>query len=193
MKKNYLIYGASRSGKSTLAKCICLNSNLSYISMDKMVSALSRTFPELNINHHTRSLETLINFEKFLFSYLKSITRYTNKKNNILYVVEGSYTDLENFISQEFCKNFEIIVLVQEGISKKNLFDNIRKFDTLEDWTSGLSDNELLNYCENILNESARIQKICKKHEIAYYNTAFNRDEVINKIKHEIIKNIEKA
>jgi len=49
--KNIIIVGASRSGKSTVAKEIAKMHNMSYIPFDSIISTIENLFPEVGIMH----------------------------------------------------------------------------------------------------------------------------------------------
>ena len=184
--KNIILYGSSRSGKSTLAKLICKELNYSYVSIDKLVTAFEQAFPDLQINHKDRTGKSVENLEPFLFAYLRSLSHFSKTQDNICYVIEGSYINIEKLLTQHFFKRYKLLVLLHDDIDKQELFKNIRKHDCDIDWTYELTDEELDVYCQNILNNSNNIKEICKKNNITYYDTSKNREEIFKKILKEI-------
>ena len=68
MKKNILIIGAARCGKTTLARKLNKEYGYSVISIDDIVSGLS-SYPELNIHHDGDDNLTTKNLGPFLEKY----------------------------------------------------------------------------------------------------------------------------
>ena len=68
--KNIIIAGASRSGKSTLARKI--NEELGYfvISIDKLVATFQEAYPQLNIKLNWNREKTTDNIAPFLGHFL---------------------------------------------------------------------------------------------------------------------------
>lgn len=186
MKNNIVIFGSSRSGKTTLAKKITKEFNFCYISIDRIVTGFQYGMPELNINHEDRSGKTVKLLSPFLLNYIKSLDSSSLKKDDIFYVIEGAYIDINEYIDFFTKRNILLIVLLQTKLKRQDLFNNIRKYDKDSEWTSKMTDDELLNYCDNLVEFNKNIQKYCIKNNINYYDTSFNRDKVMEKIINKI-------
>ena len=109
MKRNIVIFGSSRSGKTTLAKRLSKELNYSYLSMDRIVTGFQFGMPELNINHDDRSGNVVKILSPFLLNFIKSLDSNSLKKDDIYYVIEGAYLDIEEFI--EFFKKRNILLI----------------------------------------------------------------------------------
>ena len=116
--------------------------------------------------------------------YIKSLNRINQKTRMFYYIIEGSYFSIETL--KKYKDDFVLIVLINNYKSPKEFYNNIKKNDTVSDWTSNLSDEELMNYCEILYKSEQDIKKICKELNIKYYVTGNNRIEVID----ELIKDI---
>ncbi len=184
IKKNILIYGSSRSGKTTLANIIKDNMRYSVISTDNIVSGFERGLPMLNISHSNRDGESVKNLTKFMNEYIKSLNRINQKTRMFYYVIEGSYLSEETLM--KYKDDFVVIVLINNYKSPQEFYKNIKKYDTISDWTSNLSDEELKEYCKNLYESEQNVKRICKRSNIKYYVTGNNRLKVID----DLVKNI---
>jgi hypothetical protein len=105
------------------------------------------------------------------------------------YVIEGSYLSEETIL--KYKDDFTVIVLINDYKSPKEFFDNIKKYDSKSDWTSNLSDNELMDYCVNLYESEKNVKRFCKDNNIKYYVTGNNRvktiDDIVQNIK-EMVK-----
>ena len=189
IRKNIIIYGCSRSGKSTLARKISHKFNYNMISLDSIITAFQFGMPELNINHNRRNSQLLDEVSGFITSYIRSLNHITKRTIDINYVIEGCYLDMDRFLAQFNKDKFIIIILGYDG-TPQQLYNDIRTNDTENDWTNSLSNSELLDYCELVINNSKQIKKYCKKNNLDYYDMSGDRTEKIFKIIDEIrIKN----
>ena len=104
MKKNILVIGAPRSGKTSLARKIAKTLGYSVISLDDIVSGLS-AYKDLNIAHDSDDYEVSKKFSKFLKIYLKELAEGSNFYSDIKYVIEGTYIlefDIK-ILGRKFC------------------------------------------------------------------------------------------
>lgn len=186
MKRNIIIFGSSRSGKTTLAKKIAKEFNVSYIAVDRIVTGFQYGMPELGINHLDRTGKAAESLSPFLLNFIKSLDSNSLKKDDIFYVFEGAYFNIEQCFKFFKKRNILIIILLQTKLNEYEIFNNIRKYDCKSEWTSEMSDIDLVNYCKNIVNFNKYIKSICEHQNFKYYDTSFNRNEIIDKIIDEI-------
>lgn len=187
MRNNILIFGSSRSGKTMLARKINKRFNYNIIMTDCIVSAFEKGIPNLNINHSNMDRKTLLTLKPFLDSYIKSLNNYNNKQRDINFVIEGSYLDLESYKDYgKYCR----VVLVQSLPTYMDYYNQLKKYDKDYDWTAQISEDELIEYCKNLKKDNDRIIKFCKENNIRYYDTAFNRETILDTIVNELSDNI---
>ena len=133
MYKNILIIGASRSGKTTLAKKIAKEKGYSLISIDDIVSGLE-VYPELQIHHNGDAFDTAKRLVPFLIKYLTELSIGTIFYGGIKSVIEGTHIDFEQLMpflqSDKYKEKYEIIGLTYNDITEQQLYDYIKTYDT---------------------------------------------------------------
>ena len=193
LKPNIIIIGSSRSGKTTLANKISKKYKYNIISIDSIVSGFQKGMPQLNISHDDRSGESANKVTPFIIEYIKSLTSYVQRIKNINYVIEGCYISLDaikEFINDEFI----VIVLTQGLLSSKDFYDEMKEHDNSWDWTYNLSDKELHDYSNNLVENNKYIIDYCKSNNIKYLDISIDRNKKLKneiKIKEKIV-NIDK-
>lgn len=186
MKRNLIIFGSSRSGKTTLAKKIAKEFNFNYIAVDRIVTGFQYGMPELGISHEDRTGKTVELLSPFLLNFIKSLDSSNLKQDDIFYVFEGAYFNIEECFQFFRKRNILIIILLQTELNEYELFNNIRKYDCESEWTAKMSDVDLIDYCKNVVEFNKYIKNICEQHNFKYYDTSFNRDVIIDKVIDEI-------
>lgn len=173
--KNIIILGAARAGKTTLAQMIHKKYNYSIISIDSFVSALHDNFPSLGIAH-SNTEEKFKLLPPFVFSYMKKITNeYPNEK----FILEGWHV-YPNEISKLFYnKDVKIICLGYTKISCEEFFRMIRKSEKENSYTKKMTDEKIKELISNHIEYSKILKKQCEKNNIKFYDTSFERDNVL--------------
>lgn len=185
MNKNILIIGPARSGKTTLARKIAKEHNYNLISLDDIICGFEG-MPECNIKHDGNENLVAKNFSKFLRKYLTELSEGPNFYNGCKFVIEGTHIDFEEvipFIKSEKLKNkYEIIGLTYNSIIEEELYNNIKKYDTEDDWTYWCSEEELRDNVKYFIKRNKFFNEKFKRYNITSYDTSVNRDEVLNDI-----------
>lgn len=184
--KNIVILGASRAGKSTLAKMINkIYPEYHIISGDSIRHAFQNELPQNKINQFGGD-GMVEDYSRFCASYFKNqIARNIDCFNYIFDSCDVSVTNALKYFSGE---NIFIIFLGYGKLSKYEVLDNYRKYEKVNDWTFSRSDAELLEHAENWINNSKIFEEECKKYNVMYVDTLVDREKVLNNILKLIIK-----
>lgn len=185
MYKNILIMGAGRSGKTTLSKMIHETYGYSIISIDDIVNALA-AFPELNISWDGDHKKIAEQMSCFLSKYLTELSEGTKFYDGCKTVIEGTDIDFEHLLPTIDTSKYVLIGLTYNNVSKKDLFQNIRTYDTEDDWTYYVSDEQLAEFCELFLERNRFFNEKFKEYHILTYDTSINREDVLSEILHTL-------
>ncbi len=185
MNKNILIIGAARSGKTTLAKMIAKELGYSLISIDDIVSGLS-AYPELQIHHDGDANDTAKRLGPFLIKYLTELSEGTIFYGGIKYVIEGTHIDFEQIIpflqSDKYKDKYELIGLTFNEITEQQLYDNIKKYDTEDDWTYWCNEEELKGNVRYFINRNKYFNDKFKEYNIKTYDTSYDRENTLKQV-----------
>ena len=175
--KNIAIFGSSRSGKSTLSKMICKKYPQYHIIIgDDIRYAFQVVLPNNQISNKGGNgmKDDFPNFLACLF--YKSIKR---NKGIFNYIVDTCNMTPEK--AKELFNRDDTIILFL-GTPKQTIkqhFDEVRKYETNKDWTYDRTDEEIIEHSRHSIEKSIEQEKECKKLNIWYVDTSFNRDEVL--------------
>ncbi len=182
--KNIIIVGPSRVGKSTLASILCQKYNLSYISGDSIRNAFINIYPELGY-----TVKNTIERKAFC-EFINSIINENNihLKKNVHYVIDSADISISN--AKEIFKNSLIIAIGCKNISKEDLKNKILKYDTKLDWTYKYSEENILSFSKETIDNSIKLYNECILNDIVYFDTSIDRYETYNEIYKYIESNI---
>lgn len=185
MEKNILIIGAARCGKTTLAKKLNKKYGYSIISIDDIVGGLESK-PELNIHHDGDDVMTSKNLAPFLEKYFEELSEGPNFYDGVKYVIEGTHIDFDRLIpllqSDKYKDKYEIIGLTMNNVTPEELYNNMKKHDTEDDWTYWVKDEDLIGDARYFIERNKLFSEQFKKYNIKTYDTSHNREEVFDQI-----------
>ncbi len=181
MYKNILIIGPGRAGKTTLSKMIHEKYGYSIISIDDIVTALA-AFPKLNISWDGDHGKIAEQMSCFLSKYLTELSEGTKFYDGCKTVIEGTDIDFEKLLPTIDTSKYVLIGLTYNHQSKEDLFQNIRQYDTEDDWTYYVSDEQLNEFCEQFMERNRFFNENFEKYHILTYDTSINREEVLSEI-----------
>lgn len=181
-RKDIIIIGRPRAGKSTLADRLINRYGYQIIRLDALRNAFRDIFPELGIAPNTAiNNEKWYQFLKKYYERLKYCSRHQHK-----FIIEGCEMHVEKCIELFGDKDNLIYVLGQINISPKDMADNIVKYDTKDDWTRRYTYKDLLEYCEDSISKAKELKKECIQYGIPFFDTAKDREKTLNEIEKDI-------
>lgn len=159
--KHLIIAGVPRSGKSTLARRVARVLGWQHLSMDAVIAGFERCFPEtgidtgISVNKDKSSMEILHIISGKIGPFLRAMT--DPEVCDVLYLLTGDVTP------EERCR-------IQ------------KEFDTPEDYTYGLNDEERLEGAHYLVEQSRLMREQCERLGLPYYETARDRERVLDSI-----------
>jgi hypothetical protein len=204
--KNIIIAGPSRAGKTTLAKKINEELNCFVINLDMLMTVFGRAYPQLDVRIAWDYDKATANVAPFLGHYLGTLTANQNYEDNLnlrkhdlkgnRFVLEGGHFDFDKISSvlklygiEKLSDSFILIGLVQNNKIVDELFSDLKKYDTEEDWTYDFDDDGLKNLCEIFVTDNRKAYDAFIKHGFTIYDTSIDRERVFDKIIEDIKSN----
>ena len=201
--KNIIIAGSSRAGKSTLARKINEELNYFVISVDKLVATFQGAYPQLNIKLNWNRRKTTDNLAPFLGHFLGAFSSSHGVAYELIlqahavkgnrFVLEGGHFNFEKILPilkmygiEELKDKFILIGLVQNKKTADEFFNDLRKYDTEDDWTYGFDDDELREISEDAISSSRSMTDYLVKYGFTIYDTSTEREQVFDKIVEDI-------
>lgn len=191
MKKNIIIWGTSRSGKSTLALYLSKKFSYSIIDLDSIIGSFYKVYPQLGINHNDVKDKVVKNLSPFLWTYLLTLNAKENRLKKLNYIFEGSYFDINDILDTVKNNRIKVVIVLTLYDNYEKYFQEIRDHDNEYDWTYNLPDSVLLNHCKNLYIENWQIKTFCEMNKIKYYDMSFDRKKIFKKIYKDLKKNME--
>ena len=187
--KNILILGPARVGKSTLAKKIHDEFGHSILCSDSLIDAFDASFPQLEIGSGFPSVSG--NFAPFIARYLCVLARKSNMPNGDKFVAALTHFSFDTVFAkiEEILNLHEAFTLIGLTYSHKSWEDirrDVKQYDTKDDWTHQLSDEELDDFCKGSVGHNRYFAEKFSEYGFLVYDVSAERDKVFARIVREI-------
>lgn len=183
MKKHIIIAGVPRAGKSTVSKMIAHKYGYQHISMDSVLAGIEKTFPETGIDTDA-AVEPCANVEyisskmaPFLRAMMDSGEYDECDYGMVIDIYQLLPRDYIRYIDSEIC---DIYYFITSDVTAEERFRILKQYDTPKDYTYFHSDEENYKDCVDIVDISKMIREQCVACDLPYYETACNRDAMLN-------------
>ncbi len=166
----YIISGASRSGKTIIAKRLANRKGIPYLSLDWIMMGFTNGIPEYGIHDKLFPDDIAKRLWGFLKAMLESMIGVETDC-----VVEGEAVLPELIIEllQEYPEYIRICFLGYTDVNMDNKLKEIRNFSNEKnDWLRDESDTYIKDHIENMMAHSRMIKVSCKKHNLKYFDTS---------------------
>ena len=185
-RKHIIIAGVPTAGKTTLCSYLAQSLKYQHLTMDAIVKGLEVAFPETGVKH-TDCWE-FIPTSKQLIAFIKKISS-TSNYDKLPYRLAF---DMYHITPQEYAENInkeccDIYFLGYPNISLEEKYQQIRKYDTIYDWTCQREENVLKKHIKDYIEISKWFQKECEKYELPFVDVSENREERLKELARKII------
>ncbi len=201
--KNIIIAGPSRAGKTALARKLNEELNVFVISIDKLVAVFQGAYPQLNVKLNWNRKQTTDNIAPFLghflgaFSSSQGVVHEVSLRAHAVasnrFVLEGGYLNFERIVPilkmygiDDLKDHFVLIGLVQNKKTADEFFTDFRRFDTQDDWTYHLDDQNLREVSQEAISFSRSMTDHLVKYGFTIYDTSRAREQVFDQIAADI-------
>ena len=190
MKNNIIIAGVPRAGKSTVSHLLSKQYGYQHISMDAIIAGFEKCFPETGVNTYQglSSLETLRvisgKMAPFVRAMLDSAEYDELEPGMVLDMYQLLPEDYDRYIRGANCG---IVYFITSDVTPEERFRIQKKYDTEKDYTFYRSDEELMEGAVYIVEQSILMKEQCEKLGLPYYETAHDRNRVIQRFLHDFI------
>ncbi len=182
MKKHFIVAGVPRAGKSTVSALIAKRFGYQHISMDSIIAGFEECFPDTGVNTYQglSSLETLQVISKKMAPFLRAMMDSGEYDEQDYGMVIDMYQllpeDYVNFIDSQKCG---IAYFLTGDVTPEERFRIQKQYDTPKDYSYTLSDEERLEGCQYMVEQSLLMKEQCQKYNLPFFETAHNRPQVL--------------
>lgn len=183
MKKHIIIAGVPRSGKSTISQQISKIYGYQHICMDSIIAGFERTFPELGIDTEANvsPYDNLQTISRKIAPFIRAMID-SGEYNELDY---GMVIDVYQLLPQDYIKYIDrsicdIYYFITSDVTYEERFELLKRYDTSNDYTFHISDEENKESCITLVEVSKLIKEQCLQYGLPYYETSKNRSDIIN-------------
>lgn len=194
--KHLIIAGVPRSGKSTLSRRVAKALGWQHVCMDAIIAGFERCFPEtgidtgLSVNKDKSSMEILHIISGRIAPFLRAMTdpeEYDHQNGPmVIDMYQLLPEDYVKYLDPEVCN---VLYLLTGDVTPEERCRIQKEFDTPEDYTYDLSDEERLEGAHYLVEQSGLMREQCERLGLPYYETARDRERVLDEILNKIIIN----
>jgi hypothetical protein len=193
--KHLIIAGVPRAGKSTLSRRIARQLGWQHVSMDAIIAGFEQCFPEtgvdtgLSVNQGRPSLEILRVISSRMAPFLHAMTdpEEYDRQNGPM-VIDMYQLLPEDYVRCRLSDACRVLYLVTGSVTPEERFAIQKRYDTPEDYTYTLTDQERMEGCRELVAQSRLIQAQCQQYGLPCHETARDREQVFAAILEQLEK-----
>lgn len=191
LEKYIIISGVPRAGKSTISQIIAKRFGYQHISMDSIIAGIEKVFPETNIDTEAL-IDHYVNLEH-ISSKIAPFIKAMMDSGEYDECDYGAVIDVYQLLPQDYVshlskQNCDIYYFLSSDVTPEERFRLLKLHDTVNDYTYFHSDEEKQQDCLDIVNISHKIKEQCIVHNLPYYETSYNRDDIIEAFISQLVK-----
>lgn len=167
-----IIAGTARSGKTTLSLMLAKEGFVHY-KMDSIKRGICEAY-NLQYDNWLKVSPIMCTIINRMILDNKTDTNYLKEK----YLFDTPFIypkDIEMIDTNDTL----VVFLGYPNISYQENFNNIRKYDKDNYWTSKINDNNLMKFCIENVEFSKYLEQECHIRGIKFFDTSHNREEIL--------------
>ncbi len=193
MKKNIIIAGVPRAGKSTAAHMLAKATGYPHISMDAVIAGFEAVFPNLGV--HTdqglSSMETFVKISGLIAPFMNAMMESDEydkfHQGMILDVYQLLPKDYAALMNPDMC---DVYYLGTADVTAQQRLDLLLAYDTPQEYTYEMPLAEKRENCADMVEQSRMIRRECRRLGFPYYETSFQREETLNRLVGDILRTL---
>ncbi len=168
----YIISGASRSGKTILAKRVSALRGIPYLSLDWIMMGFTNGIPEYGIHDKLFPDDIAQRLWSFLKAMLESMI---HAETDCVIEGEAILPELIIELAKEYPDKLKICFLGYTEVNVGKKFKEIKNFSNAKnDWLEDESDAYIIDHVKNMIVHSRLIKTSCKENNLRYFDTSLN-------------------
>ncbi len=175
----YILGGASRSGKSIIARRFVSEKQIPFFCLDVLITSLQE-IPSLDIKHG----QPIISKSEKLWPVVKPLlTHLFREELNYLIEGDGILPSKIAELIKDFSNEIKACFVGFSEISLQDKFKKIKEFgENKDDWTKRVSDEKLMSNIEDMIMFSKYLKSECNKYNIRYFDSSDNFCEYLENV-----------
>ncbi|RKN76068.1 adenylate kinase [Paenibacillus ginsengarvi] len=175
----YVIGGASRGGKTTAAKRLATEAEISYFSLDYLMMGIANGIPELGVYPTEGDLKTALRMWPIVDPLMTAMV-----ENGIDYTIEGVQL-VPRFVAEFERKHAGMVRSCFLGVAELDVEESAETMkrysaQTENDGLAELDGSELIVELKRIKTDSIRIKEECAAYRLAYYESSADFHKAID-------------
>jgi len=166
----FLVSGASRSGKTLIAKKLLADEQIPYLSLDWLMMGFNDGIPEYGIHHLLWPNEIAEKMAPFLLGMIDSML-----VDGMDYLIEGEAM-LPRLVADLVEKHPGKIRAVYVGYAEIDVEDKVasvkKHVNGKNDWLTNEPDEYISRHIGNMIAYSKLIRNGCEEHGLSYFDTS---------------------
>ena len=166
----FLVSGASRSGKTLIARKLLADKQIPYLSLDWLMMGFNNGIPEYGIHHLLWPNEIAERMWPFLRGMIDCMI-----VDGMDYVIEGEamLPQLVADLAEKHPDEIRAVFVGYAEIDAEDKVELVKKYGTGEnDWLTSQSDEYIRDHVANMIAYSNMIKGECEEHGLPYFDTS---------------------
>ena len=182
----YIISGASRAGKTMIAKKLAARKGISYLSLDWLMMGFTNGIPEYGIHDKLFPDEIAERAWSFFKAMMESMLYV---EENCIIEGEAVLPALIVELMEKYPDQIKTCFVGFTSVDVEDKFRDIKLHSTAtKDWLIDESDEYIKDHIQNMITHSIQMEQACRQHGITYFDTSEDFLGTIEEVIHYLSK-----